>query len=86
MTEFGLYGSSRYAISSSVNSTLRAAAMVLLAPRIHERSLVITDHFPEVFQLCGANDGGSDLPRAPSKRNLGHLGSLLNGEFLDTGG
>lgn len=49
-----------------------------------KEQLVITDHLLEVFQLCSANDGGSDLLRAPSKCDLGHLDFLPVGEFLDT--
>ena len=84
MTGFGLYGSSRYARSSSVNSTFRAPTIVWSALRIPEGSLVLTNHLPEVIQLGSTNDGGSDLLRAPGKCDLGHLDPLLIGEFLDT--
>lgn len=46
----------------------------------------LTDHLLEVIQFGGTDDGGSDLLRAPGECDLGHLNSLLFGEFLDPGG
>lgn len=83
---FGLYGSSRCVSSSSVNSILRASTIVRSALCVHEGHLFLTDHFLKVFQLGGANDGGSDFLCGPGKRDLCHLDIMFVGEFLDTKG
>ena len=81
-----MYGSSKNVRSSSVSSTLRAAAMVRSALCVYERNLVFTNHLLEVFRLGSPNNWSSDLLRTPGKRDLGHLDSLLIGEFIDARG
>lgn len=86
MTLFGLYSSSKYLISSSVNSTLRAARMTIpSAAYAREGGSVLTDHLLEVFRLSSADDGGSDLRHGPGQCNLRHTNLLLFGEFTDPG-
>ena len=65
MTLFGLYSSSKDLISSSVNSTLRAARMIRSALCAREGGSVLTDHLLEVVYLRSADDGGSDLRHGP---------------------
>ena len=60
--------------------------MVRSAPRTYRGNLALTNHLGEIFQFCGANDGCSDLLRAPGQRDLGHLDTLLVSEFLDARG
>ena len=86
MTVFGLYGSSKYARSSSVNSTFKASATIRSAHWIREGALELTDHFLKVVQLGSSNDRGSGLLRTPGERDLCHLNALLVGKFPDTKG
>ena len=88
VTFTGVYGSSRYLISSSVSLTSSAPTELCIQPTFVPeltKESILTEDILEVLEARGADDGRRHrlLRQDPSEGDLSHARALLLGDLLD---
>jgi hypothetical protein len=84
----GVYGSSKYAISSLVSLTFtlsdEASSLAVRKVSSSERTIPHTNNILQIIQTGRPDNGSSNriLSQNPGNRNLGHRDSFLLGNFF----